>query len=663
MDKYLQKKAIESAVGRHRPSEASSESDDDEPDKTAQSTNVNIAGSSREKNESDSDDNTNAFGPSAKKLCPNRKYDDGYLKYGFMCTGTDALQKPQCVVCSEVLANASMKPSKLMRHFRTKHPDLSKKPIEFFQRKRDELKKQQTQFVKRSKLNSAALRASFDVALRIAKAKKPHTIAEDLILPCAIDIVRSVCGETLANNVRSVPLSNNTIGRRIEDMSADIREQLISQLKSSKKFALQLDESTDVANCAMLLVYVRFVREHERTVCEEFLFCDELPTRTTGEEIFNIVNRFVTQNGLEWTNCIGITTDGAAAMTGVRAGLVQRIKNVAGPGAVSYHCFIHREALASKELGEDLHEVLNSAVRMINFIKASALNTRMFEVLCAEMGSEHVHLLLHTEVRWLSRGKVLQRLLELREEVHTFLNSKNSSLAEKLDDQHWVAKLSYLVDIFGFLNDLNLGLQGRDSDLFRHMDMINAFVKKLQHWRLRVGQGRMDMFSCLTDVCNSDTSDADAVSAAILPIISHHLDLLITKFNQYFPNQERDDIEWVRNPFVVDIEKLSLSADDESKLIELSCDRNLKAKFQEVRLSDFWLHVSTEYPTLSDAATAVLLPFTTTYLCEAGFSAMTAMKTKYRNRLNVSDDLRLCLSSIAPNIDRLVNRMQAHPSH
>ena len=137
-------------------------------------------------------------------------------------------------------------------------------------------------------------------------------------------------------------------------------------------------------------------------------------------------------------------------------------------------------------------------------------------------------------------------------------------------NKHWVAKLSYLVDIFGFLNDLNLGLQGRDSDLFRHMDKISAFVKKLQHWRLRVDQGRMDIFACFTDVCNSDTSDTDAVSATILPIISHHLDLLNTKFNQYFPNQGRDDIEWVRNPFAVDIDKLSPSANYESKLIELS---------------------------------------------------------------------------------------------
>ena len=253
----------------------------------------------------------------------------------------------------------------------------------------------------------------------------------------------------------------------------------------------------------------------------------------------------------------------------------------------SYHCFIHREALASKELGEDLHDVLNTAVKMINFIKASALNTRLFQALCAEMGSEHEHLLLHTEVRWLSRGKVLQRLLELREEVNTFLISKNSALAEKFDDPHWVAKLSYLVDMFGFLNDLNLGLQGKDNDLFRHMHKMSAFVKKLQHWRLRVGQGRMDMFSCLTDVCNLAENDTDSVSAAILPIITHHLDLLITKFKQYFPNEERYDIEWVRNPFVVDVNKLSLSADDESKLIEISCDGNLKAKFQEVRLSDF----------------------------------------------------------------------------
>lgn len=370
------------------------------------------------------------------------------------------------------------------------------------------------------------------------------------------------------------------------------------------------------------------------------------------------------ENELKWSNCVGITTDGAAAMTGVRTGLVQRIKNVA-PGAISYHCFIHREALAAKELGEELHDVLNVAVKMVNCIKASALNTRLFEALCNEFGSEHMHLLFHTEVRWLSRGKVLDRLFELRKEVHHFLVNKKSALAVHLNDQLWLLKLAYLVDIFGYLNELNLGLQGKNNDLFRHIDKISAFMKKLQHWRIRVVQGRMDMFACLSELSIELEVTKDTWSSTIQDIVTRHLDLLHEKFMHYFPTQIRDTehIAWVRNPLEVDFSKLSLSSEEESKLIELSCDRSLKLKYETVGLAEFWLHISNEYTGLFERAVNVLLPFTTTYLCESGFSAMTAMKTKYRNRLNVSDDLRLCLSQIKPRIDKLVSNMQAHSSH
>ena len=106
-------------------------------------------------------------------------------------------------------------------------------------------------------------------------------------------------------------------------------------------------------------------------------------------------------------------------MTGKHTGLIAHIREVC-PSIHWLHCSVHREALAAKNMPADLLAVLNDAVKLVNFIKARPLNARLFTLLCNEMGSEHKALLLHTEVRWLSRGKVLTRLFELRHELQQF---------------------------------------------------------------------------------------------------------------------------------------------------------------------------------------------------------------------------------------------------
>ena len=132
-------------------------------------------------------------------------------------------------------------------------------------------------------------------------------------------------------------------------------------------------------------------------------------------------------------------------------------------------------------MGEELHEVMMTAVKIVNFIKTSSLNTRWFEILCTEFGSDYRHLLMHNEVRWLSRGRFLQRLFELRAEVQEFLAQKKSLLASHLADSDWLTRLAYFVDLFNELNIVNLSLQGKDSNVFRNMDKIHAFMMKLQH--------------------------------------------------------------------------------------------------------------------------------------------------------------------------------------
>ena len=64
-----------------------------------------------------------------------RKYSDDFLKWGFTDIVNAGVERPQCVVCLEVLAHESMKPAKLQRHLETKHPALKDKSIDFLKQK------------------------------------------------------------------------------------------------------------------------------------------------------------------------------------------------------------------------------------------------------------------------------------------------------------------------------------------------------------------------------------------------------------------------------------------------------------------------------------------------------------------------------------------------
>jgi hypothetical protein len=77
------------------------------------------------------------------------------------------------------------------------------------------------------------------------------------------------------------------------------------------------------------------------------------------------------------------------------------------PDASWVHCSIHREARAAKGMPDSLKDILDTIVKMINFVKARPLNSHVFSALCNDMGSDHVIILQHTEVLWLSRGKIL----------------------------------------------------------------------------------------------------------------------------------------------------------------------------------------------------------------------------------------------------------------
>uniref|UniRef100_A0A673KQ08 HAT C-terminal dimerisation domain-containing protein n=1 Tax=Sinocyclocheilus rhinocerous TaxID=307959 RepID=A0A673KQ08_9TELE len=511
----------------------------------------------------------------------------------------------KCVV-RKVLQGQVLRPSRSCRHLNSKHPGCVEKSKEYFLRKKDGLQAQQKVITSLSTQSKVTLKASYMVAAHVARSKKAFTIAKELILPSAVDRCRELLGDAAATKIQSIPLSDDTVARRNVDMSDDIECQLVERIKASPYFAIQLDESTDISKVTLLLVFVRYCTDSN--LCEDLLFCKELPTRTAADNVMHCLDEYFTEKGLDWKYCSGICTDDAAAMTGKHHGV---------------------------------WKILQQSRSM-----------------CERLDADHLQLLYHSKIRWLSRGCVLNRLFELRKEVHTFLEEQRSPLAEHYNDDQFCAKLAYLSDIFDQLNQLNVSMQGRNSTVFLVSDKIEGFKKKLILWNRRVKEGRFDMFPHL-----SETLEASS-HVNISSVITQHLSQLSQKFADYFPEDPRHGNLWILDPFSVNpaSEDMALSTVLENELMELSADSSLKLQLTQVDLASFWLLAASEYPSLSKRANTFILPFTTTYLCESGFSTVTITKSKARSKLKATLDATLRVS-LSPRLDLIISKKQAQVSH
>ncbi|CAH2010712.1 unnamed protein product [Acanthoscelides obtectus] len=160
-------------------------------------------------------------------------------------------------------------------------------------------------FASTSQRNDDGLRASYNISLLIAKSGKPNTIGETLILPAVEEVLKTVLHKPASNIIKKNPLSNDTVERRIDEMSSDIESFLCNYLQRTH-FSIQLDESTEIY--------------------EELLFARTLITDTKGESIFHVLKDYFIEKAIPLSNIISVATDGAPAMVGRYRGFISYLK-------------------------------------------------------------------------------------------------------------------------------------------------------------------------------------------------------------------------------------------------------------------------------------------------------------------------------------------------
>ncbi|KAM3874376.1 zinc finger BED domain-containing protein 5-like [Diretmus argenteus] len=452
--------------------------------------------------------------------------------------------------------------------------------------------------------------------------------------------------------VKSIPLSNDTVARRINEMGTDTEEQLCAILRESP-FSLQLDETTTSDNNALLMAYVRYKTSNSQEMKEEFLFSKYLEIDTKGQTIFNTLHAYLQEKSIPMTNILACATDGAPSMVGRYRGFTALLKEQV-PHILTVHCVLHRHNLVAKSKSPPLHESLNVAVKAINKIKAHALNDRLFRQLCQENDETFERLLLHTEVRWLSKGNCLARFCELFDTIVEFLEKVDAALGEKVLSSR--CDIMYLADFFEKMNEVTLKLQGNGVTLVQCKTVIRSLNSRLDLYRQSIGRRQFDHFPQLTKVSEALTDDRLLIYTAHLRMVKADLEI---RFRDLL---NLDVPLWVVQPFQADVAECEPAIQEH--LIDIQSHDEAKAIFRTSGWGSMWITYAQRYPALWEKTRLIILAFPTTYLVEQGFSQVLHMQSKYRNRLDLaSGALRLKLTSLQPAVKKLAENHQAKGSH
>ena len=245
--------------------------------------------------------------------------------------------------------------------------------------------------------------------------------------------------------------------------------------------------------------------------------------------------------------------------------------------------------------------------------------------------------------------------MNLFDSVIEFLNEhKHPDLAQSLT-QH-KHSIAYLTDIFTKFNVVNKTLQGDNVTIIKAKSTMATLSGQFTMFKQRLGKRVFSDFPCVANEVGVTDDElltyCDHLGALVIDIKTRFKDLINLKIE-----------DWVFDPFM-DINNVEEIYQNE--LIALQNDDELKPKFKKSYF-DFWMQprLHEQYPVLWGKVQVLFVGFPTSYLVERGFSAVSLLLSKQRQRLMIQDrgDLRLLLTKMSPDIAALAAQHQAKDSH
>ena len=304
-----------------------------------------------------------------------------------------------------------------------------------------------------------------------------------------------------------------------------------------------------------------------------------LPKTTAEQDISDALIEVLKKHHVPLDKIFSIATDGAASTVGKNKGAIAlpRRTNLLSDFK-TYHCLLHQQSLCAKHVA--VEDGMTTVVKIVNYIRAQPVHRREFRVLLHEYSNEYGDLLLHSRIRWLSRGYVLKRFSECLPQILTFLIEKKKEFPALNSLPIFKYRLGYLTDIKSKFNKLNLILQGKGLLLWDMMYQINSMKTKLILFKEQLQNGDPTHFRSLgvTDENAQFCKEEMKAYAQNLYHVYEEMERRFSKFNDLGFCEKL-----LCNPFDTDTSDFRLKEDDvraklQMELLQPQCDMDHRAK-------------------------------------------------------------------------------------
>jgi len=197
----------------------------------------------------------------------------------------------------------------------------------------------------------------------------------------------------------------------VESLADFDAKRIVCAMKNGP-FAMATDGSNDIGAVKLYPICVRYFNAQLGKVMCVMQSLQECTEASTGENIFRILDNFMSSHNIPWQNCICFAADNASVMSGKNKGVASFLRQKV-PSIYIVGCACHLMHLAAGKAASSLSVKVDELLIDVYYYLDKSSSRKQHLEQFQKLHAIDVHKILkHVSVRWLSIGICLTRLLE-----------------------------------------------------------------------------------------------------------------------------------------------------------------------------------------------------------------------------------------------------------